>query len=458
MTLRTRLTLLFSLLCSGILIISFGLIYYFSSSYLQEEYLKRISDKAVTAAVLLLKVDAVDSALLKIIDRSKQDNLHLENITVFDPENKEIYTNNDTVFFRFTTDLFREIRAKEKIAYQEDGFDVVGFTFPQAAGTHIVIAGAVDLQRPHTLRQLRNLLFFLGLGLVAIVTLAGWIYAGRALSPIKKVIRQIEGLSSTDLSKRLDQHHSPDEIGTLITIFNNLLARLESAFTLQKTFVANVSHELKNPLTKITSQLEVITLKERNSEEYLGIIKSVLDDVRELNHLSNSLLDLATLNDDQRSFTMSNVRLDEVIWDAREKALAMNQKFEVEVTIDKMPETETRLIVLGNPYLLRTAFINLIENACKFSPDGRAEIALLWSESDISIRILNRGIGVPKTVIAKVFQPFYRANPTSAVKGYGIGLPLAEKIIAIHKGTLEMESIPNESTVVTVAFKSKPDF
>lgn len=457
MTLRTKLTLYFSLWCTGILIISFGLVYFFAANYLQQEYLKRIADKATTAAVLLLKVEAIDSTLLKTIDRSKKDNLHLENITIFNPDNKEIYTNNDTVFFRFTTALFREIRAKKNINYREDGFDIVGFTFAHKDGDYVVIAGAYDLQREQTLKQLSNLLLTLGLGLIALVTLAGWIYAGRALSPIKKVIRQIENLSSHDLSKRLDAHHTPDEIGTLITIFNGLLMRLESAFTLQKTFVANVSHELKNPLTKITAQLEVTMLKERNIAEYKAILNSVLDDVRELNHLSNSLLDLATLNEDQRSFTMSKVRLDEVLWDVRDNILTLNKKFTVEFSLPKMPESEARFIVLGNPYLLRTAFMNLVENACKFSPDGRADMAMLWSDNEILVRVLNRGAGVSRNMIAKVFQPFYRANPTSPVKGYGIGLPLAEKIISIHNGQLELESVPNESTVVTVTLKIHAD-
>jgi signal transduction histidine kinase len=453
MTLRARLTLLFSLLGTGILIISFGLLYYFSADYLKSEYQKRIYDKAVTSAVLLLQVEAIDSSLLKTIDRSKQDNLHLENITIFDGDNKEIYTNNDTVFFRTETALFRQIRKLKKFYYEEDDFDIVGFTFQHHASEHVIIAGAVDLQRTETLKQLRHLLAWLGFGLISIVAITGWIYAGRALSPIKKVIRQIENLSTRDLSKRLEVQTTQDEIGTLITIFNGLLARLESAFIMQKTFVANVSHELKNPLTKITSQLEVISLKDRTSTEYLSIIRSVLDDVRELNHLSNSLLDLATLHDDQQSFTMSKVRIDEIIWEARDKVLATHPPFEIDFTINKMPESDARLIVVGNPYLLQTAFINLMENACKFSPDNRAEVVLVWTETEIAVRVLNRGTGVAKDVIAKVFQPFYRANPAGPVKGYGIGLPLAEKIIAIHNGTLEMESIPHESTVVTVSLK-----
>src|SRR5690606_28984676 len=91
-----------------------------------------------------------------------------------------------------------------------------------------------------------------------------------------------------------------DEIGRLSITFNNLLDRIENAFRLQKTFVANVSHELKNPLTKISSQLEVSLLKERSVSDYQNTISSVLDDIRELSQLSNSLLELAKVSEERR--------------------------------------------------------------------------------------------------------------------------------------------------------------
>jgi signal transduction histidine kinase len=458
MNLRTRLTILFSILCSAILFLSFWVIYAYSEAFLKSEYERRLRDKAITTAILLLKVDAVDSTLLKTIDRAKRDNLYLENISILDKSNKEIYTNNDSVHFNLDYTILRSIRESKTSFFRYGDFDVVGMTYTHKGNDYIVLAGAVDLQRPKRLNELRNLLISLLIVLVTVVAIIGWVYAGRALKPIQKVIQQVEGLSTTKLSERLTESATQDEIGSLISIFNKLLNRIESAFLLQKTFVANVSHELKNPLTKITSQLEVTSLKERSPAEYQEIIQSVLEDVKELNQLSNSLLDLATLNEDYRSFTMSKIRLDEIIWDAREKILTVNPDYEIDFSIAKMPEEETQMMVEGNPYLLRTAFINLIENACKFSYEKKADISLLVSDGEINVRVINRGPGIPIESVEKVLQPFYRSNNTSKVKGYGIGLPLAEKIIAIHKGSLEIESIPGETTVVSVSLKAIVNF
>ena len=453
MNLRTKLTILFSALCSIILLLAFLAIYGFSDNFLENEYEKRLTDKAITTAVLLLKVDQIDSSLLKTIDRAKKDNLYLENISILNSQNKEIYTNNDSIHFSFSQATLTQIRKEKEFYFKDGDFDVVGITYPHDSLEYLILAGAVDVQRQEKMRQLGTLLISMLLILVSLVTLVGWIYAGRALAPIQRVIHQAESLSTTDLSQRLSESETQDEIGTLITIFNRLLTRIENAFTLQKTFVANVSHELKNPLTKITSQLEVTSLKERGIVEYQQIIKSVLEDVKELNHLSNSLLDLATLSEDTRSFTMSTIRLDEIIWEAREKILTNSPEYDIEFTINEMPEDERQMMVKGNPYLMRTAFINLIENACKFSFDRKAIISLLSSEGEITVRVINRGPGIPSESASKVFQPFYRSDNTAKVKGYGIGLPLAEKIIAIHQGTLELESILGETTVASVTLR-----
>jgi signal transduction histidine kinase len=453
MNIRTRLTTLFSILCSAILFLSFWIIYQYSKDFLEQEYERRLTDKAITTAVLLLKVNEVDSSLLKIIDRAKEDNLHLENISIVNEENREIYTNNDSIQFSTANDQLATIRKNKKVLFHEGEFDIVGLIYSHKNINYVVMAGAIDVQRREKLRELRSLLSYLLVALVSLVTAIGWIYAGRALRPIKKVIRQVEGLSTTDLSHRLVEPGTKDEIGKLVVIFNGLLTRIESAFMLQKTFVANVSHELKNPLTKITSQLEVTSLKERSAEEYQQIVKSVLEDVKELNNLSNSLLDLATISEDPRSFTMSKIRIDEIIWEAREKILAVHHDYEIEFSIAKMPDDEGQLMIHGNPYLMRTALINLIENACKFSFDQKAIVSLLCSPLEMVIRIINKGPGIPAESATKVFEPFYRSDNTAKVKGYGIGLPLAEKIISIHRGTLELESIPNESTVASLTLK-----
>jgi len=318
-----------------------------------------------------------------------------------------------------------------------------------------VLAGAVDVQGQLRLKALRGILISLFSAMVAIVGIAGWIYAGRAIRPIQKVVNDVQNISTVDLSQRLHDMDRPDEIGNLVSMFNNLLGRIENSFTLQKTFLTNVSHELKNPLTKITSQLEVTLLNSRSVEEYKGIVQSVLDDVKELNQLSNSLLDLAYLDQNNMSLATSRIRIDEVLWDVRENIHSQNSAYKVDIHTVAMPDNEEDLYLLANLYLLKTALQNLIENACKFSDDKTATVSLICSKDELEIRIFDNGPGIAKGELENIFQPFYRTDSTSKIRGHGIGLSLCQKIITIHNGTIEVDSTLGQGTQMTVVFRKK---
>ncbi len=458
MQIRSRLTLQFSLLVSAIIFIAFISIYFFSERHGEDEFYKRLKEKAITSAILLLKIEKVDSALLKTIDLSKHDVLYGENISVFNDENKEIYTNNDTIQFDALPLMLQKIREKGEQKIAQGRYDIIGILFKDKSHRYVILAGAVDVEGQARLLDLRRLLISLFLIMVAIVALAGLVFSGRALKPIKEVMNEAQSISSVDLSQRLNGGEKSDEIGKLISIFNNLLGRIENAFNLQKTFVTNVSHELKNPLTKITSQLEVTLLKERSQVEYMGIMQSVLDDIKELNHLSTSLLDLASLNQDNMTFNTSRLRIDEILWEVRESVQELNSNYKVDIHTVVMPENEEDLYLDANPYLLKTALQNLIENACKFSDDMMATVSLICSKGELEIRIFDKGPGIEKKELHNIFQPFYRADNTSKIKGHGIGLSLSQRIISIHNGAIEIDSTFGEGTQVTVVFNTETKF
>ena len=451
MQIRSRLTLQFALLVSGILLVAFITVYFFSKKNSEDEFYRRLKEKATTSAILLLKIEQVDSSLLKTIDLSKHDVLFRENISIFDGQGKEIYTNNDTIRFDTPVSLLQKIKNNEQRFSQRE-FDIVGIPFKDKDHLYIVLAGAIDVQGQARLISLKRILVLLFFAMIAIVAVAGWIYAGRALKPIKKIIVDVQNISTVDLSQRLQSLDKPDEIGNLVAIFNSLLGRIENSFTLQKTFLTNVSHELKNPLTKITSQLEVTLLKDRASDEYREIIQSVLDDIKELNHLSNSLLDLASLDQNNMSLATSSVRIDEVLWEVRESIQSLNAAYKVDIHTVIMPDNEEDLYLKANLYLLKTALQNLIENSCKFADDKTATVSLLCSKNELEIRIFDNGPGIAKQELQNIFQPFYRTDSTSKIKGHGIGLSLCQKIIAIHKGTIEVDSTVGQGTQMTVIF------
>jgi signal transduction histidine kinase len=259
-------------------------------------------------------------------------------------------------------------------------------------------------------------------------------------------------LSPKRLELRLKTGDSEDEIGKMVMTINRLLERIENAFRLQKTFIANVSHELKNPLTKISSQLEVSLLNERKIDDYKQTIASVLEDTQDLAAITESLLELnkISISDYQASFSI--LRIDEIMWESRSLTQKLNAAYKVIIDTQFMPDNEELLQIKGDEKLVLTALKNLIENGCKFSTDKQAHVSLQIIAQTIEIKIKNVGKGIPEADLPYIFQPFFRAENTAASKGYGIGLSLVERIISLHQGSISVESEQNGWTEFTVKF------
>ena len=312
--------------------------------------------------------------------------------------------------------------------------------------------GAQDLYGQANLSNLKTLLTVIFFIVVIIVGLAGWVFAKRALRPISKVMNAVEGILPQKLDTRLDIPNQKDEIGRLSTTFNKLLDRIETAFQMQKIFVANVSHELKNPLTKIRSQLEVSMLKERTPEDYKITIQSVLEDIQELAQLSNTLLELAKVSEDQRDLLTEIVRIDDLLWDCRQSLGQANAAYNIQVDLEELPEDDTWLEIAGNSTLLKTAFLNLMDNACKFSENQTVKVTLRASSKKLVLQFSDSGKGIPTQDQSLIFQPFYRGDNTANVKGYGIGLSLVERIVKLHNGHVSIQTNQPKGTTFILNF------
>ncbi len=439
MQIRTRLTIQFTLLVSAILLVSFLIIYYFTYTNTKEDFYDRLKSKATSMAVLQTKVKSIDNELLKIIDETNRGYIFNSNIFIFDEKNRLIYSNTNTPAIHLSNYWLDEIRRSKEIRYTDGDYYVVGFYYKEYRFNNVVVLlGAQDLSGKVNLINLRDWLIVLFISLTAIVAAAGWLFAQRALLPISKVMNEVEGILPQHLDTRLDVPNQKDEIGRLVATFNELLSRIENAFRLQKTFVANVSHELTNPLTKISSQLEVSLLKARGVEEYQRTIASVLEDIQELTQLSNSLLELAKVSEDRSDMLTERIRIDEILWDARTILYQVKKNYRIHVDLGELPDEDSFLEITGNASLLRTAFLNLMENACKFSDDLSAYIYLSTSVEAIRVSFINYGKTIPEQEQNLIFQPFYRGNKTADIKGYGIGLSLVERIVKLHGGTISV--------------------
>ncbi|TLV02803.1 sensor histidine kinase [Dyadobacter luticola] len=457
MQIRTRLTVQFSLLVSGILLITFLAIYFFSYYNVTEDFYDRLRSKAKSQAELLLKVQVplINSDVLKALDETNRDLIYDENAYIFDEKNRLIYSNRTTHqenSIHISNYWLDEIRKSGQIRYQDGDYKVVGLYYKYPFNRAVVLLGAKDLYGQANLSNLSTLLTVLYFIVTIVVAMVGWIFSKRALRPISKVMNEVEGILPQKLDTRLQVPNQKDEIGRLTTTFNKLLDRIETAFQMQKIFVANVSHELKNPLTKMRSQLEVSMLKERNTAEYQLTIKSVLEDIQELAQLSNTLLELAKVSEDQRDLLTETIRVDELLLDCRMNLAEANPAYNILLNFDELPEDDTWLELPGNTTLLKTAFLNLMDNACKFSDDQTVNVSLQTSRGQLSLTFSDNGKGIPKEDQSLIFQPFFRSESTANIKGYGIGLSLVERIVKLHNGTVSIQSNKPKGTVFKITF------
>lgn len=454
MKIRERLSLQFSLLAFALLFAAAAILYYFASDSAGKYFENLLRQRALTTFSYWSNVVSRDSTNLSLIERNRKNRLPAEKTVIMEANGRILYNSNDSIFFPPLVPLLQKLKTRKELFFDSEEHHVIGTRLNSASGEQFfVFTGARPDDNTVWLQQLRFLMVSIFVMMIAIIALTGWWFSSSALKPIKKTIQDIQDIPATDLKGRLSGGDSVDEIGELVRIFNDLLSRIENSVNLQKTFVANVSHELKNPITKIMSQIEVTLLREREDETYRQILKSILEDIREMNLLTQSLLDLSIVRHDPTSYNFMSVRIDEILWDVRDQIHELPQGYRVDFAILSAPDDEEKMVVSGNPYLLRTAFKNLIENAGKYSDDKFIDVVMNCAIDHIEIVISNQGPGIPADKLPFIFDFGKRVDQVKSTTGYGIGLPLAQRILKIHNATIRIESDPGNLTKVFVVFQ-----
>lgn len=455
MNIRIKLILRFTTIVATILILFSLAVYVLSANYRREEFYSRLESRAISTARLLLSVKEVNTELLRIIEMNTISLLPEEKIMMFNPNNELIYFNDNDTSQLVSSTLLEKIRTKNKLYYTDGEVEGFGMVYGVDQEEFVLVASAFDRYGRSKLRNLRSVLIAgLVIGIL-IILLTGTVFARQVLAPLARMNMEISSISAGNLSQRIDEGNRTDEIAQLAINFNNMLSRLESAFQMQKQFVSNASHELRNPLAAISSQLQLVLDKERSADEYRNALSSLLDDNQTLIKLTNGLLSLAQSEIEERRLYFSAVRVDETLFLAKDELANSNPDFRFFVEYDSLPEDDTQLTIMGDEHLLKTAFVNIMDNACKYSEDHSVYIRLSPTENGIQISFQDNGVGIPKAEQENVFTPFYRAsNIRSTTKGHGIGLSLCGRIIQLHGAEAELRSTEGEGTIIQLRFYS----
>jgi signal transduction histidine kinase len=447
MNIKIRLSFQFTLIVTGILVFFSVLVYYFSYSSQLNKFRENLLDSAKNTAILLINVSEVDSSLLKKIHQSTI-SWEKEEIALTDSALNLVYGNNiqylsdEEIRSNYTTSDLKYFSVAEK--------DGVCYRHIFDNHTYYVFVLAFDKSRPENLSELRKILLWSIVFSVWLSVLLSYLFSRKAIKPISQIIKSVKEINSLKLGNRLNEGDRRDEIDQLSITFNEMLSNLEVAFKNQEDFVSNASHELRTPLTVMIGESDYLLTRDLKKEDYLNHIKDLVGDLKRLNELINSLLELAQINRD-KSISLSSVRIDEIVFSAIHQ---IKTKYQGRKIIPKIqyPENGNDLLIKGNAGLLEIAVKNLLDNACKFS-DEDVNVNFLITDQYINIIISDKGVGIPSNEIVSIYSPFKRASNAKYIGGFGIGLSLVVKIMDLHGATINVYSSENKGTRFELFFK-----
>lgn len=453
MKIRNKIALIFLLLTSGVLLILNISIYYFASRYTENEFYKRLKERSNIVAQAFLEKDEVTTNIYNDIRKK-----HLQ---ILPNEQEKIYRVNistriieDSLLNGLPIQFFNQIFDKGYAEFQIGKAYHYGILYSDNEGDFIVIVTADD---QYGESKLKNLLTIIILGFIfstGVVYFLGLYYAKQVLKPVSDIIRNVNNIGASNLNLRLNTGNNKDELSELATTFNNMLDRLETSFQIQNNFVSNASHELRNPLTAIIGEAEYALRKSRKQEEYIDSLNTISSESQKLEILTTNLLKLAQTSFDNKKLLIEKVRIDELLIEIKNDTNKSNPKNNVILDFSNFPEQSDLLNINGSPNLLKVAFTNIIDNASKFSMNKEVIVRICTSINLISVEISDKGIGIPAGELKNIFEPFYRANNVRNYKGFGVGLPLVQKIIKLHNGDIHISSKEREGTTVSIMFPS----
>ncbi|HMO38275.1 MAG TPA: HAMP domain-containing sensor histidine kinase [Saprospiraceae bacterium] len=448
MTLKNQIALTFTLITSGILIGICGIIYYFSYQYTRSDFYQRLQERVNVVAAFALEEDELNQKLFNEIRRK-----YLQPL----PTEQEFLINLDSVYLSDTLPAFinnnfiNAINRQRFVAQTYHDTSVVGIRYEDNQGDFAVIVAAQDRSGIRKLHNLGRVLFAVVIGYLVLVFFIGRWYARQAIAPLNDFIHQMRTLNTTNLHLRLPERGKGDEISQLARTFNNLLNRIETSIETQNNFISNASHELKTPLTVILGEIEIALAQEESSaDNYRRALLHIEQEAERLKRLTLRLLKLAQTGFTESGREFASARLDELLIEVIEEIHTTNLAASIRLHFHNMPEETQELEILANANLLKIAFANIIENAVKFSGGQPVEVALICEPTHYSINIHDLGIGIPAKDLDKIFEPFFRSENAIHFQGFGVGLPLVKKIIDIHEGTIDIQSIPQQGTQVSI--------
>ncbi|MGG7034771.1 MAG: ATP-binding protein [Flavobacterium sp.] len=452
MTLKNKISFLISAIFTVLYLVASMIVYFAFSDFREEEFENRLMQKALSTVKLLAEVDEVDKALLKKIEQNSIDKLYDVKTLIFDANYKLIYSNLDDTRISWAVDDLDYLKEQKSFFEKQGDVEIYGYHYDTQGKNYYVFVSAQD-HSGH--RKLRYLVYLLIITYVIFTT----IFLFVILFIVKKLFRpldifhaQIKIINENNLDTRIAVKKRKDEIDLLANEFNEMLQRIDNSYQKQKEFTSHASHELRTPITRMTSQIENKISDLEINDPNRSFLSKLMTDVNQLSELISSLLLLSRL-ENVRQYTENIERIDEIIYEAIAMTKKIYPEFKISFDMEDSENMESLLKIKGNESLLKIAFANLLKNACVYSDNSQAKIAIFEKEGLLNIAIENNGTVLTETEQHKLFEPFMRGNNSQKKSGLGLGLRIVKRILNQHNAQIVYTSLSSDKNLFTVIFR-----
>lgn len=329
------------------------------------------------------------------------------------------------------------------------------FSNTSGSKTYVVHIACDHLQEQGLLANYRNHLRNVLGASIFICGMVGYLLARRGLKPLAEMGATVSHIKASTLDVRLDLSGLPSELTTLALSSNDMLSRLEDAFSRISRYSADIAHELRTPLHNLRNATEVALARSRTPEEYREVLASCLEECVRLTRLIESLMFIARAENPHTTIQREAVN----VWQELEQLADFYSAAASEGGISISVQAEKSIVASLDRDLLQRAVANLIENAIKYSPSGSTiELSARVADRALQVDVSDSGRGISCEHLPRVFDRFYRVDQTRTkmTGGLGLGLAIVQTIAQLHQGRAEIQSQVGVGTRVRLIFPIIP--
>lgn len=334
----------------------------------------------------------------------------------------------------------------------EQGGHVLEITsFKPEKGVRIQVGYGVE-ERKTLLKHFRTIFAFIVLPGIFLAVGGGFLISHRAMRPVRSLIKAVKTVQDGKMDARVPSNNSGDELDELVNLFNGMLARIEALITGMRSALDAVAHDLRTPLTRMRSGVEISLKEDRDNEALRETLMDVAEESERIAAMLNTIMDISEAESDLMRLDIVEIDLESLL----EEIVDIYQYAAEDKNVKLKIESFGPAFINGDKNRLLQALANVVDNAVKYTPEGgEATLTLENGDQEAILKVSDTGRGISPEDLPHIFDRLYRGDRSRSERGLGLGLSLVQAIIKAHGGEIEVDSTINKGSIFSIRLPKK---